>query len=117
MQLRRRISHSQTARHLGTRSPTTLQLNRPADMARANISERVAALGDLSRSELIDHWVKNYGVEPPIGIRQAMLLRAAARHIQEKQLGGLSPTGKRLLKIAVKRVACANDTARVEAGG
>jgi hypothetical protein len=85
-------------------------------MARADISERVAALGDLSRPELIALWVKHYGVDPPIGIRQPMLLRAAARHIQEKQLGGLSPTAKRLLKIAVKRVASASDTVRVDAG-
>lgn len=84
-------------------------------MARADISERVAALGDLSRLELIDLWVKHYGIDPPLGIRQPMLLRAAARHIQEKQLGGLSPTGRRLLKIAVKRVAIAGNAARINA--
>lgn len=74
-------------------------------MARAGIAERVAALGDLSRLELIELWVKRYGVEPPTGMRQPMLLRAAAAHVQEKQLGGLSPTGKRLLKSAVNRIA------------
>lgn len=84
-------------------------------MARSDISERVAALGDLSRPELINLWVKQYGVEPPQGMRQPMLLRAAARHIQEKQLGGLSPTAKRLLKIAVKRVS-ARELTRSDAG-
>lgn len=86
-------------------------------MARSDISERVAALGDLSRPELIELWVKQYGVEPPLGMRQPMLLRAAARHIQEKQLGGHSPTAKRLLKIAVKRVVNAVERTRGDAGG
>lgn len=34
-----------------------------------------------------------------------MLVRAAARHLQEKQLGGLSTNAKRLLKAAIKRMA------------
>lgn len=82
-------------------------------MARADISERVAALGDLSRSDLIDLWIKQYGIAPPSGVRQPLLLRAAARHTQEKQLGGLSSNCKRLLKVALKRVARPKDAARV----
>jgi hypothetical protein len=74
-------------------------------MARQTIAERVAALGDLSREQLMELWVKQYGVAPPLGIRQPQLLRAAAYQFQEKQLGGLSPVGKRLLKAAVKRVS------------
>lgn len=74
-------------------------------MAKTGVAERVAALGDLSRLDLIELWVRRYGVQPPLGMRQPMLLRAAAAHIQEKQLGGLAPTGKRLLKSAVKRIA------------
>jgi hypothetical protein len=73
-------------------------------MAKASIADRVAALGDLTRLDLIELWVKRYGVEPPLGMRQPMLLRAAAGHIQERQLGGLSPICKRLLKSAMKRI-------------
>lgn len=73
-------------------------------MAKIGVAERVAALGDLSRLDLIELWVKRYGVEPPLGIRQPMLLRGAAGHIQEKQLGGFSPLCKRLLKSAIKRI-------------
>jgi hypothetical protein len=73
-------------------------------MKKVGVAERVAALGDLSRLDLIELWVKRYGVEPPVGMRQPMLLRAEAGHIQEKQLGGLSPICKRLLKSAMKRI-------------
>ncbi|MDB5526201.1 MAG: putative bacteriophage-related protein [Rhizobium sp.] len=84
-------------------------------MARATIAERVATLGDLSRSELTDLWVKQYGVAPPLGMRQPQLLRAVAYHLQEKQIGGLSPLGKRLLKAAVKRVSRQSKTAGEDA--
>jgi len=47
-------------------------------MARESIEHKVAALGDLSRSQLMDLWVKQYGCPPPLGIRQPLLLRAAA---------------------------------------
>jgi hypothetical protein len=80
-------------------------------MARQTVLERIAALGDLSRSELTDLWLKRYGVAPPLGMRQPQLLRAAAYHLQEKQIGGLSPAGKRLLKAAVKRVSQQSNTA------
>jgi hypothetical protein len=83
-------------------------------MAKEGIAERVAALADLSRSELIGLWVKRYGVEPPMGIRQPMLLRAAAAQIQERQLGGYSPNCKRLLKSAVKRVEARSRNAGID---
>ena len=73
-------------------------------MARATLAEKVVDLGDLSRPDLINLWVKQYGVDPPLGVRQPMLVRAAAWHIQEKQLGGMSSSGKRLLKAALKQV-------------
>lgn len=74
-------------------------------MARSNVQERVAALGDLSRGELMATWRKQYGCPPPSGVRQPLLVRAAAWHIQEKQFGGLSANAKRLLKASLKRVS------------
>lgn len=86
------------------RWPAVQQVCRTRDIAKDSIAERVAVLGDLSRPELIGLWVKRYGVEPPLGMRQPMLLRAAAAQIQERQLGGYSPNCKRLLKSARKRI-------------
>lgn len=72
---------------------------------RLGTQEKVAAIGDLSRAELVELWLKHFRCPPPFGVRQPMLVRAAAWHLQEKQLGGLSMNGKRLLKAAMKRVA------------
>jgi hypothetical protein len=72
---------------------------------RLGMQEKVTAIGDLSRNELVELWVKHFRCPPPFGVRQPMLVRAAAWHLQEKQLGGLSTNGKRLLKVAIKRVA------------
>jgi hypothetical protein len=77
-------------------------------MAKKTVSDKVAALGDLTRQELIGLWIKRFGIEPPLGIRQPMLQRAAAWHIQEQQFGGLSRAARQRLRLAMKRVAIAN---------
>jgi len=77
---------------------------RETDGGRGSISKKVAALGDLSRGELVELWQKHYRCPPPSGVRQPLLVRAAAWHVQERQLGGLSNNAKRLLKAAMKRV-------------
>ena len=84
--------------------------------ARLGIQEKVAAIGDLSRTELVELWVKHYRCSPPFGVRQPMLVRAAAWHLQEKQLGGLSANGKRLLKAAMKRVVARGAVMNIKGG-
>lgn len=69
------------------------------------IEDRVAALGDLSRLELVTLWQQHYGHPPPTGVRQPLLVRAAAWHLQERVIGGLSTNAKRLFKAALKRAA------------
>ncbi|MER8743131.1 DUF2924 domain-containing protein [Mesorhizobium sp. M1004] len=64
----------------------------------------VAALGDLSRDELVARWIKIYGCPPPSGVRRDLLVRAAAWHLQAKRLGGLSPETKRRFAEAVRQV-------------
>lgn len=73
-------------------------------MARASIHHKVAALGELPRPELVALWIKQYGCPPPFGVRQPLLVRSAAWHLQERQLGGLSPNAKRTLKAAMRRL-------------
>lgn len=73
-------------------------------MSRQEIQEKVAALGDLSRPDLVKLWTKHYGCPPPSGVRMPLLVRAVASHLQERQLGGLSSYAKRLLKVAMKQV-------------
>ena len=66
------------------------------------LEKEVAALGDLSREELIGFWEKIYGCVPPKGVRRELLIRAAAWHLQARQLGGLRAETRRLLKAAVE---------------
>lgn len=72
--------------------------------AKPDIAVKVAALSELSRDELVARWVKIYGVSPPKGIRQELMIRAVAWHLQAKRLGGLSTETRRLLRSAIDRV-------------
>ncbi len=65
-----------------------------------NQEQEVAAVGDLSREELVARWVKAYRCPPPKGLKRGLLERAAAWQLQAKTHGGLSPDAKRLLKAA-----------------
>lgn len=78
-------------------------------MARFNLQQKIASLDALSRPELAELWVKQYGCPPPSGVRQPLLIRAAAWHLQTKYLGGLSSNARRLLKAAVRRAQQSSD--------
>ena len=72
--------------------------------AKHDIAAEIAALRDLSRDELIKRWRKIYGMDPPKGVRQELMIRAVAWHLQAKRLGGLSAETRRLLRSAKSRV-------------
>jgi hypothetical protein len=64
------------------------------------ISTEIAALTDLSVRELKDRWRSVYGAEPPLRSSRRLLLSAIAYRIQERALGGLKPSVRRLLERA-----------------
>lgn len=72
--------------------------------AKPDIAAEVAALSDLSRDELLERWRKIYAMAPPKGVRQELLIRAVAWHLQAKRLGGVSAETRRLLRSAISRV-------------
>ena len=72
--------------------------------ARTDVAEEVASLNDLGRAELIERWRKIYGVAPPKGVRQELMVRAVAWHLQAKRLGGYSAETRRLLSSAIGKV-------------
>jgi Protein of unknown function (DUF2924) len=55
------------------------------------ISDQIAGLFALSRSELLDLWQKLYQKAAPHGIRREILVPFLANRIQENAHGGLSP--------------------------
>ena len=69
---------------------------------KADIETKIAALGDLSREQLVATWRRIYNSDPPTGVRRELLMRAAAFQLQEKQFGGMSSEGKRTLRAAMK---------------
>jgi hypothetical protein len=72
--------------------------------SKIDLAKDVAGLGDLSRDELSDRWSKAHGCAPPKGIRQDLLVRSAAWHLQVKRLGGLTAETRRLLRSAMVQV-------------
>jgi hypothetical protein len=73
--------------------------------SKVNLEREVAAIGDLSRDELVAHWTRIYGCLPPAGVRQQLLRHAVAWNLQAKRLGGLSPQTRRAVEDAVRQLA------------
>ena len=87
-------------------------------MTKEKLEREVATIGDLSREELAERWVKTYGCPPPKGVKRALLERSAAWHLQAKRLGGLSAETRKLLRQARRAGpdARAKHTASVQEG-
>jgi hypothetical protein len=73
--------------------------------SKVNLGREVAAIGDLSRDELVAHWTRIYGCLPPAGVRQQLLRYAVAWHLQAKRLGGLSLQTRKAVMAAAARLA------------
>ena len=71
---------------------------------RTDVSAEIAALSDLSRDELAERRRRIYGMTPPKGVRQELMIRAVAWHLQARRLGGLSAETRRLLRSAIVKV-------------
>ena len=69
-----------------------------------DVAAEVAVLSGLSRADLAARWQKIYGMAPPKGVRQELMVRAIAWHLQASRLGGLSAETRRLLRSAKARV-------------
>ncbi|HWK12809.1 MAG TPA: DUF2924 domain-containing protein [Rhizobiaceae bacterium] len=73
-------------------------------MTDPKIEQKVAAIGDLSRADLIERWQKIYGSPPPMGIQKGLLERSAAWHQQASRLGGLSAAARAMLRASTKTI-------------
>ncbi|MGC2303802.1 DUF2924 domain-containing protein [Candidatus Binatus sp.] len=61
------------------------------------LAHEIAALRQATPADLKERWRALYGTEPPRHISRDLLIRALAYRIQEKALGGLKPSTRRLL--------------------
>ena len=62
-----------------------------------HLAQEMAALTSLSVKELKERWRSLYGSEPHRRMRRELLTRAVAYRLQERALGGLKPSTRRLL--------------------
>ena len=58
----------------------------------------IAALASLATPELRRRWQQLYRVEPPARLSRDLLIRGVAYQLQERALGGLTPSTKRKLR-------------------
>jgi hypothetical protein len=78
------------------------------------LAHEIVALRQATPAELKERWRSLYCTEPPRRISRDLLVRALAYRIQEKALGGLKPSTRRLLaKVAAH--ASANRSIEVAA--
>jgi len=76
-------------------------MKRKVSVIPSALAREIAALPEATSSNLKEHWRALYGTAVPRRISRDLLIRALAYRIQEKALGGLKPSTRRLLtKIA-----------------
>jgi hypothetical protein len=62
-----------------------------------NLGTALARLERASRDHLAELWGEHYGVPPPPRTSRALMIRAVAYKMQERELGGLSAATRRAL--------------------
>jgi hypothetical protein len=72
-------------------------MKRKISVATSALASEIVALSEAATTNLNDRWRALYGTEPPRRISRDLLIRALAYRIQEKALGGLKPSTRRLL--------------------
>ena len=72
--------------------------NRLSDSASNQLAGEIAGLSSLSIKHLKERWRSLYVTEPPQRISRELLTRALAYRLQERALGGLKPSTRRLLE-------------------
>jgi Protein of unknown function (DUF2924) len=72
-------------------------MKRKISVTRSALAGEIAALPDATSADLKERWRALYRSEPPRRISRDLLVRALAYRIQEKALGGLKPSTRRLL--------------------
>lgn len=81
---------------------------------RAELPARLAALGAMTREELVAEWRRQFRVNPPDRIRRELLELAIAWKLQEKALGGLKKAVATELRGLADALATTGDIRRVK---
>ena len=60
-------------------------------------AREITSLGDLSRADLVEHWVELFGSAPPTTLTKDLLARGITYEMQVRQRGGLTAAESKLL--------------------
>ena len=74
----------------------------PSESRTKNLADELAELRGLNLTALKQRWRLLYRTEAPVRIGHALLLQAVAYRLQERVLGGLKPSTRRLLERAAE---------------
>ena len=74
----------------------------PSESGTRNLADELAELRGLDATTLRQRWRVLYRTEAPVRIGHALLLQAVAYRLQERVLGGLKPSTRRLLERAAE---------------
>jgi hypothetical protein len=74
----------------------------PSESGTKNLADELAELRGLNATALKQRWRLLYRTEAPVRIGHALLLQAVAYRLQERVLGGLKPSIRRLLERTVE---------------
>ncbi len=67
-------------------------------IGREALASEIASLSKLGTDEIREHWKAMFGKAPSSDISRSFLTRAISYRLQEKALGGLKPSTRRLLE-------------------
>src|SRR6267154_4285692 len=74
----------------------------PSESGTKNLADELAELRGLAPTALKQRWRVLYRTEAPVHIGQSLLLQAVAYRLQERVLGGLKSSTRRLLERAAE---------------
>ena len=62
------------------------------------LSEQIATLPSLNKTQLLAIWAENFSKDPPPNLRKELMVPVLAYRIQEREFGGLSHAARRRLQ-------------------
>jgi Protein of unknown function (DUF2924) len=62
------------------------------------LSEQIATLPSLNKTQLLAIWGKNFSKDPPPNLRKELMVPILAYRMQEREFGGLSHSARRRLR-------------------
>jgi hypothetical protein len=74
----------------------------PSELGTRNLADELAELRGLDATTLRQRWRVLYRTEAPVHMGQALLLQAVAYRLQERVLGGLKSSTRRMLERAAE---------------